>query len=124
MPSKLAVGQYPTVGTHVRIRRPLPVGVGWFWHHGVYLGWKQVIHFHGKVHKLDASIQRTSLDKFLNGDAPEYCELIKYEKCLAKEAIVQRAKSLLYVAEGGCDEEKVGPLTIGELQKLIRYSLP
>ena len=103
--------------------------VGWFWHHGVYLGRNQVIHFHGKVHKLDASfpktsIEKTSIDKFLDGDAREYCELIKYKNCLAKEDIVRRAKSLLYVAKGGCDEKEVEPLTIRELQKLIEYSLP
>ncbi len=87
------------VGTHIRVRR------SGFFHHGIYIGRKKVIHFRGKSKTLATvgPVAKDSLAQFLLGgtelsDARHRAakaNIVKHQNPGTREEILARAKSLL-----------------------------
>lgn len=112
---------YP-IGAHIRIARS-QLGFPYS-HHGIYIGRRQVVHFHG--HKAAQNkIARTGLDEFLNGQIKDEATVATLNPLFSKGDIRARALSLVYVASGGVSESKIHPTTsLPELQKMVtKYDL-
>lgn len=88
------------VGSHLRVRRR------GYYHHGIYVGRRKVIHFGGKSSDWLSTgpIQEVSLDLFLRGaksasdgssDGEAVGEIVEYENVSAPDEIVSRARSRL-----------------------------
>jgi|ERR1700733_428599 cell wall-associated NlpC family hydrolase len=79
---------YPPVASHVKVRR------GIYSHHGIYVGYGQVIHHSGWSTGIfkKGPIEKAKWKEFLNGSKPE---LVPYKKTLDKERILENAISRL-----------------------------
>lgn len=76
------------LGDHVRVRRAAQ-----YWHHGIYCGSNDVIHFSGELGaKTNAEIRRDSLTVFLDGGE---VEVVSYRACDPPAIAVERALSRL-----------------------------
>src|SRR5262249_9274150 len=76
------------VGSHIKVRR-----VGYY-HHGIYVGRGQVIHYEGLSNgwTKKGPIARTALKKFSDGSE---IEIVKHEKPFSRDRIISRARSKL-----------------------------
>jgi hypothetical protein len=73
-------------GDHVRAWR------GAFWHHAIDLGDGTVIHYTGLRGKVDAAIERSAFERFVNGCS---WEVVRYGLCDSPKVVVSRAWSRL-----------------------------
>ncbi|WP_163468191.1 lecithin retinol acyltransferase family protein [Fusobacterium sp. IOR10] len=76
-------------GDHVKVSRCL----GAYYHHGIDVGNGKIIHYTGEPgKKINASIEITSINEFLNGGK---LEIVKYSKCLSETETISRAFELI-----------------------------
>jgi hypothetical protein len=74
-------------GDHIRVSR------GTYYHHGIYVGDLQVVHFTGAARRLqDATIRLDTLHAFAAGGS---VQVVKYARCYNAESVVQLALSRL-----------------------------
>lgn len=72
---------------HIRVKRTS------YYHHGIDIGKGKVIHFTGEPgRKENASVQETTMDKFLNGGE---LEIVKYAKCISESETNELARQHL-----------------------------
>jgi hypothetical protein len=96
------------VGSHIKVRRVV------YYHHGIYIGRRQVIHYSGLSNNLidkgQALIVRTPLQEFAGESEIEMVEYTPPPALFSKEKIVERAKKrvgegkgLYHVIKNNCE---------------------
>ncbi len=78
---------------HLRVRRLVPrLGLPYY-HHGICVSAKSVVHFSGNLeNKRGASIRRAELDEFAEG---ECVEVVPYQQALPSDEVLFRAESCI-----------------------------
>jgi hypothetical protein len=72
-------------GDHIRVSR------GTYYHHGIYVGDLQVVHFTGAARRLqDATIRLDTLHAFAAGGS---VQVVKYARCYNAESVVQELRA-------------------------------
>jgi hypothetical protein len=84
----ILAGRRLRVGSHIKVRR-----LGYY-HHGIYVGRGQVIHYEGLSTgwTKKGPIARTTFEEFADGSE---VEIIEYERPSPRDEIISRAKSKL-----------------------------
>ena len=89
-----------TPGAQVRVRR------SGYYHHGIYIGNGEIVHFDGSPNEQDAAavrVRRTGMEEFLRGGLPELRIYGRAERKLLRAADEIAAAALSAVGRGGYD---------------------
>ena len=89
-----------TPGAQVRVRR------SGYYHHGIYIGNGEIVHFDGSPNEQDAAavrVRRTGMEEFLRGGLPELRIYGRAERKLLRAPDEIAAAALSAVGRGGYD---------------------
>ncbi|WP_417325696.1 lecithin retinol acyltransferase family protein [Faecousia sp.] len=89
-----------TPGAQVRVRR------SGYYHHGIYIGNGEIVHFDGSPNEQDAAavrVRRTGMEEFLRGGLPELRIYGRAERKLLRAPDEIVAAALSAVGRGGYD---------------------
>ena len=89
-----------TPGAQVRVRR------SGYYHHGIYIGNGEIVHFDGSPNEPDAAavrVRRTGMEEFLRGGLPELRIYGRAERKLLRAPDEIAAAALSAVGRGGYD---------------------